>query len=165
MNHLTLIATTRRTLIAVVALTLVACATTPAPVTVADTLASQPALTTFNSLVTQAGLTAALKADGPFTVFAPTNEAFKAVPAGTMDDWAKNPEKLKAVLTYHVITGKTMAAEVKNSNANTMNGAHLALSKAGDFVTVDSAAVLTPDLAASNGVVHTIDTVLMPPKK
>jgi uncharacterized surface protein with fasciclin (FAS1) repeats len=106
-----------------------------------------------------------LKTGGPFTVFAPTNDAFKAVPAATLADLAKHPEKLKDVLTYHVIPGKTMAADVKNSNAKTVNGANVALSKAGDFVTVESAAVVTPNMVATNGVIHTVDTVLMPPKK
>jgi uncharacterized surface protein with fasciclin (FAS1) repeats len=69
------------------------------------------------------------------------------------------------VLSYHVISGKASAAEIKNTNAKTLEGSNLALAKAGDFVTVESAAVVTPDLMATNGVIHTIDTVLMPPKK
>jgi len=77
---------------------------------------------------------------------------------------AKHPEKLKDVLTYHVIAGKVMAADVKNSNVKTVNGANVALAKAGDFVTVESAAVVTPNIVATNGVIHTVDTVLMPQK-
>jgi uncharacterized surface protein with fasciclin (FAS1) repeats len=141
------------------------CATVSNPVNVADTIAKTPSLSTLNSLIVTAGLTDALKAAGPFTVFAPSNDAFKAVPAKTMDDLAKHPEKLKDVLTYHVVAGKSMAADVKNSKVTSLNGAHLELSKAGDFVTVESAAVTTSDIVASNGVIHIIDTVLIPPAK
>ena len=155
----------RATLVAGLALALAGCATPSGPVNLADTIASNPALSTLNTLVAQAGLTETLKSGGPFTVFAPTNDAFKAVPSAAMADLAKHPEKLKDVLTYHVIPGKTMAADVKNSNAKTVNGATVALSKAGDFVTIESGAVVTPDLVATNGVIHTVDTVLMPPKK
>ncbi len=155
----------RTALVAGLALALAGCATPSGPVSLADTIAATPSLSTLNTLVTQAGLTETLKTGGPFTVFAPTNDAFKAVPAATLADLAKHPEKLKNVLTYHVIPGKTMAADVKNSNAKTVNGANVALSKAGDFVTVESAAVVTPNMVATNGVIHTVDTVLMPPKK
>lgn len=141
------------------------CATVSAPVSVADTIAKTPTLSTLSGLISSAGLTDSLKAAGPFTVFAPSNEAFKAVPAKTMEDLAKHPEKLKDVLTYHVVAGKSMAADVKNSKVTSLNGAHLELSKAGDFVTVESAAVTTPDIVASNGVIHIIDTVLIPPAK
>ncbi len=141
------------------------CASVTAPVSVTDTIARTPSLSTLNGLISQAGLSDALKAAGPFTVFAPNNDAFKAVPAKTMEDLNQHPEKLKDLLTYHVIAGKSMAADVKNSKATSLNGAHLELSKAGDFVTVESAAVTTADIAASNGVVHIIDTVLIPPAK
>ncbi len=157
--------TRRSTLVAGLTLALAGCATPSGPVNLADTIASNPALSTLNTLVVQAGLNDTLRSGGPFTVFAPTNAAFKAVPAAAMAELAKNPEKLKEVLTYHVVPGKTMAADVKNSNAKTVNGANVALSKAGDFVTIESAAVVTPDLVATNGVIHTVDTVLMPPKK
>lgn len=159
--------TPRRTaLLAALTLALTGCATTTsAPVNLADSLARQPGLSTFQSLATKAGLTETLRSAGPYTVFAPTNDAFKAVPAATLDDWTKHPEKLKDVLAYHVVSGKSSAADIKNSNAKTLQGANVALSKAGDFVTIESATVVTPDLAATNGVVHTIDTVLVPPKK
>ena len=139
------------------------CATQPNPVSVADTLAARPDLSTLSSLVVKAGLTDTLKGSGPFTVFAPTNAAFAKVPAKTMEDLGKDPAKLKAVLTYHVVPGKVMAAEVKNGNAKTVNGANLALSKAGDFVTVEDGMVQTADVQATNGVVHVIDSVLIPP--
>lgn len=139
------------------------CASTSLPVSVADTMAAQPQLSTLNGLVVKAGLTDTLKGTGPFTVFAPTNEAFAKVPAKTMQALASDPAKLKAVLTYHVIPGKVMLADVKNGNSKTVNGANLALSRAGDFVTVEEALVQTPDIAASNGVVHVVDSVLLPP--
>ena len=141
------------------------CASVSAPVSVADTIGNAPTLSTLNSLIASAGLTDALKGAGPFTVFAPSNEAFKAVPAKTMEDLAKHPEKLKNVLTYHVVAGKTTAADVKNAKVKSLNGAELELSKAGDFVTVESAAVTQADLVATNGVVHIIDAVLIPPAK
>ena len=138
------------------------CATGPRAVSVADTLGAQPQLSTLNGLVAKAGLTDTLKSTGPFTVFAPTNDAFSKVPAATLQALANDPAKLKAVLTYHVIAGQVMAADVKNGNAKTVNGANLALSKAGDFVTVEDAVVQKADIAATNGVVHIVDGVLMP---
>jgi uncharacterized surface protein with fasciclin (FAS1) repeats len=141
------------------------CASMSGPKSIADTLASTPELSTLNGLVASAGLTDTLKGAGPFTVFAPTNEAFKAVPAKTMEDLAKHPEKLKDVLTFHVLPVKAMAADVKNSKAKTVNGADVELSKAGTIVTVENAVVTTPDIAATNGVIHIIDTVLIPPVK
>jgi uncharacterized surface protein with fasciclin (FAS1) repeats len=166
MTASTLIITSRRSLMAAAfAAAMVGCASTPAPVNLADTIAKTPSLSTLSGLITQAGLTETLKTGGPFTVFAPSNDAFKAVPAKTMDDLAKHPEKLKAVLTYHVIATKAMAADVKNSDVKTVNGASVALSKAGEFVTIESAAVTTADISATNGVVHIIDSVLIPPAK
>jgi uncharacterized surface protein with fasciclin (FAS1) repeats len=152
-------------LLAPVAALLVACASEPVatPVSVADTIARQPELTTLNTLVAQAGLADALKAPGTFTVFAPTNDAFKGVPAKTMDELARDPAKLKAVLSYHVLPVKVTAAEVKNGNAKTTQGANVALSRAGEFVTVEDAMVQHADIVATNGVVHTVDRVLMPP--
>jgi uncharacterized surface protein with fasciclin (FAS1) repeats len=159
----------RRSLVATAVVSMAAlfsgCASVKAPVSVVDTIANTPSLSTLSGLIAKAGLGDALKATGPFTVFAPSNDAFKAVPAKTMDDLGQNPEKLKSVLSYHVVAGKSMAAEIKNSKATSLNGAHLELSKAGEFVTVESAFVTTADIAASNGVVHIIDTVLIPPVK
>ncbi len=160
-------ALSRRTLLAAatVVMGLSACATVPQPVNLVDTIARTPSLSTLNALVQKAGLSEELKAAGPFTVFAPSNDAFKAVPAKTMNDLAANPDKLKAVLAYHVVAGKLLAADVKNSNVKSVHGATLAISKAGTFVTVESAAVTDADLLATNGVVHVIDTVLLPPAK
>lgn len=151
--------------LALVAATLAGCATAPHPASVADTIAKNPSLSTMSSLITQAGLSATLAGAGPFTVFAPSNEAFKLVPAKTMDDLAKNPEKLKDVLGLHIIAQKLTAADVKNSNLKALNGGSLALSKAGDYVIVESAVVTQSDIAASNGVVHIIDAVVLPAQK
>ena len=142
---------------------LAGCASGSSPVSVADTLAARPQLSTLNGLVAKAGLVDTLKGTGPFTVFAPSNEAFAKVPAATMQALAADPAKLKAVLTYHVVAGKIMAADVKNGNSKTVNGANLALSKAGEFVTVEDALVQTADISATNGVVHIVDSVLIPP--
>ncbi len=144
---------------------LVACASTPAPTTISDTAARTPQLSTLNRLINEAGLADTLRGAGPFTVFAPSDEAFKAVPADTLAQLAADKEMLRAVLTFHVVPGKVPAADVKNGNAKTVQGANVALAKAGSFVTVEDAVVQTADVAASNGVVHIIDRVLMPPKK
>ena len=155
---------TRRLVLASTLMALLAgCATTQAPVSVADTLARAPQLSTLAGLVQKAGLSDTLRAAGPYTVFAPTNDAFKAVPQKTLDELAANPARLKAVLTYHVLPARVTAAEVKVGNAKTVEGGNLALSKAGTFVTVEDAMVQTADIAATNGVVHTIDRVLLPP--
>lgn len=155
----------RRSLLVVAALTvgLSGCATVSQPVTVAETIATTPSLSTLNSLVVKAGLVDALKATGPFTVFAPNNDAFKKVPAKTLDELAANPDRLKAVLTFHVVPGKLAAAEVKNGNVKSLQGSNLALSKAGEFVTVGDAMGQPPEIMATNGVVHVIDAVLLPP--
>ena len=162
LNHRNLFITF--SLSAMAALTaLTGCATMQSPVTVAETIAANPQLSTLNGLIVKAGLTDTLKGAGPFTVFAPSNEAFAKVPAKTMEMLAANPVQLKSVLTFHVVPGKTMAADVKNGNAKTVQGANLALSKAGTFVTVEDALVQTADISAINGVVHVVDAVLMPP--
>lgn len=155
--------TKRRILLVAAVAALSGCATQSMPVSIADTISANPQLSTLSSLVAKAGLTDTLKGNGPFTVFAPTNEAFAKVPAKTMDSLAADPAKLKAVLTYHVIPGRVMAVEVKNGNVKTVNGANVALSKAGEFVTVEDALVQTADIAATNGVVHVVDSVLTPP--
>lgn len=146
-------------------LCLVACATTPAPRSIAETAANTPELSTLSRLIGAAGLDATLRGDGPYTVFAPSNDAFAAVPQATMDTLAKDPAQLKAVLTYHVVPGRLTGSEVKNGPAKTVQGGNLALSKAGQFVTVEDAVVTRADLPASNGVVHVVDRVLMPPKR
>jgi uncharacterized surface protein with fasciclin (FAS1) repeats len=143
---------------------LAGCATPVAPVSVADTLARDPQLSTLNTLVRQAGLADMLRGAGPYTVFAPTNDAFKAVPAKTMDE-LKDPARLKAVLSYHVVPARMTSAGIKPGNAKTANGADIAVARAGDFVTVEDAMAQGHEVMASNGVVYSIDRVLMPPRR
>jgi uncharacterized surface protein with fasciclin (FAS1) repeats len=148
---------------ALIALT--ACASVPQPVSVTDTIARTPTLSTLSRLIAEAGLADTLRGSGPYTVFAPSDEAFKALPAGALAKLAADKAALVSVLTFHVLPAKTMAADVGTSNVKTVNGASVALAKAGTFVTVEEALVQTPDLVASNGVVHVVDRVLMPPKR
>jgi uncharacterized surface protein with fasciclin (FAS1) repeats len=123
----------------------------------------------FNTLVAAlqaAGLTDTLKGAGPFTVFAPTDEAFKKLPAGTLDALLKpeNKQQLVDVLTYHVLSGKVMAKDVKGKTATptTIEGDALAIDGTKKGVMVDNAAITKADVSASNGVIHVIDTVLLP---
>ncbi|MFM9917198.1 MAG: fasciclin domain-containing protein [Rhizobacter sp.] len=141
------------------------CATAPAPMTISETAAATPQLSTLTKLINDAGLTETLKGPGPYTVFAPTDEAFKAVPAKTLDTLAKDKALLTSVLTYHVLTGKVMSADVKNGPTPTVQGAPVSLYRSGTFVTVEEAVVTTPDIEASNGVIHIVDRVLIPPVK
>ena len=123
---------------------------------------------TFKTLATAlqaAGLTDTLKSRGPFTVFAPTDEAFSKLPAGTVESLLKpeNKEKLKAILLYHVVSGDVTAAQVvKLSAAKTVNGQDLKLTVNDGTVMVNDAKVVKADVLASNGVIHVIDTVLLP---
>ena len=151
--------------LALLTVVLTGCAAVPAPVSVADTISHNPSLSTFSSLITQASLSATLQGPGPFTVFAPSNDAFKLLPATTMDELTKHPEKLRNILAFHIVPVKLIATEVKNSSVKTLNGANIALSKAGDFVTVEEAMVEQKDIQASNGLIHIIDGVLTPPIK
>lgn len=151
--------------LALIAVAVTGCASVATPVSVADSIAKKPSLSTFNGLLAQAGLSATLQGAGPFTVFAPSNDAFKALPAKTMDDLTQHPDKLKSVLSYHLVPGKLAAADIKNSSVKTLNGAPVALARAGDFVTVEQAVVQSADGQAGNGVVHVIDSVLLPPHK
>ncbi len=120
----------------------------------------------FNTLVTAikaAGLVDTLKGEGPFTVFAPTDDAFAKLPEGTVEGLLKDKEKLTAVLTYHVVPGKVMAADVvKLSSAKTVQGQEVKV-KAGDGgVMINDAKVIKTDILTSNGVIHVIDTVILP---
>lgn len=156
----------RRTLmVTLLSISLAGCASMDARRTVTQLIAADPNLSTLDGLIKQAGLAAMLEGAGPFTVFAPTNEAFKAVPSKTMGELATNRELLKTVLAYHVLPVRAGAADVKAGNVKTVNGANVALSRAGSFVTVDEAMVTAADKPASNGVVHVIDRVLLPPKR
>lgn len=141
------------------------CASFSSPKAITDTAAATPELSTLTRLVTEAGLADTLRGPGPFTVFAPTDEAFRKVPAATMAELASNKELLRSVLTYHVVPVRVTAAEVKTGPVKTVQGANLAVSKAGTFVTVEDALVTKADVMATNGVVHVIDTVLIPPRR
>lgn len=121
----------------------------------------------FNTLVAAvkaAGLVETLQGPGPFTVFAPTDDAFAKLPKGTVEDLLKpeNKEKLVAILTYHVLAGKVMAADVKTMKAKTVNGQSLDIKVSDAGVTLDNAKVVKTDVPASNGVIHVIDTVVLP---
>ena len=111
-----------------------------------------------------ADLVTTLKGDGPFTVFAPTDKAFDKLPKGTLEDLLKpqNKAKLAAILTYHVVPGKTMAADVKTMTCKSVSDKDLDVKVSDGAVTVNDAKVIKTDIKASNGVIHTIDTVLMP---
>ena len=120
--------------------------------------------TTLASLLTKAGLVDTLSTGGPFTVFAPTDAAFAKVPKATLDALAANPALLKSVLLYHVVQGRLTAADVaKLSSAKTLDGRSVAIKVADGSVYIDNAKVTTPDVIASNGVIHVIDSVLVPP--
>ena len=108
-----------------------------------------------------AGLVDTLKGKGPFTVFAPTDEAFAKIPKADLDALLKDKAKLTAVLTYHVVPGKVMAADVKAGKVKTVQGSELTVSTSGG-VMVDKAKVIKIDIVADNGVIHVIDTVIMP---
>jgi len=144
--------------------------TVPAPAGSAqrDIVNTAVAAGTFNTLATAlqaAGLADTLKGTGPFTVFAPTDEAFSKLPAGTVESLLKpeNKEKLKAILLYHVVSGDVTAAQVvKLSSAKTVNGQNLKLTVNDGTVMVNDAKVVKADVLASNGVIHVIDTVLLP---
>lgn len=151
--------------IAATLLSLGGCATLPAPTHLADTVARKPELSTLNRLLQQSGLADTLRTGSTLTVFAPSDEAFKAVPAKTMAELSANPELLKAVLTYHVLPTQLKSGQVKNGTAKTVQGANLALATAGTFVTVEDAIVTQADVDATNGVLHVIDKVLIPPKR
>jgi uncharacterized surface protein with fasciclin (FAS1) repeats len=121
---------------------------------------------TLAKLLTRAGLLSALEEPGPFTVFAPTDAAFQKLPEKTLTALLRNKAKLKAVLLYHVVSGKVTAADVvKLSSAKTLNGKDVRIRVSGANVFVDSAKVTTPDVMASNGVIHVVSRVLIPPAR
>ncbi len=127
-----------------------------------DTAVAAGSFNTLAAALTKAELIDTLKGDGPFTVFAPTDEAFAKVPESDLKALLADKEKLKAVLTYHVIAGKVMAADViELSTATTVQGSNLAII-AEESVTINGAKVLKTDVKASNGVIHVIDSVLIP---
>jgi uncharacterized surface protein with fasciclin (FAS1) repeats len=159
----------KRTTLALLSLAFVGM-TTAAPVhgqskDVVDTAVAAGSFTTLARALEAAGLVSTLKGPGPFTVFAPTDEAFARLPAGTVDMLLKpeNKQKLQRVLTYHVVSGKVMASDVvKLTSAKAVSGDTLAVKARDGKVTVDAATVTKTDVAAANGVIHVIDTVLLP---
>lgn len=129
---------------------------------IVDTAVKAGSFNTLVAAVKAAGLVDTLKGAGPFTLFAPNDEAFAKLPAGTVDALLKDIPKLKQILTYHVVSGKVMAADVvKMKSAKTVEGSDVKIDAA-NGVKVNDATVSTPDIAADNGVIHIIDTVLMP---
>ena len=134
---------------------------------IVDTAVSAGQFKTLATALTSAGLVETLKGKGPFTVFAPTDAAFAKLPAGTVENLLKpeNKSKLTAILTYHVVPGKVMAADVvKITEAKTVNGAMVKVDAAGGGVMINDAKVTATDIEATNGVIHVIDTVILPPK-
>jgi uncharacterized surface protein with fasciclin (FAS1) repeats len=132
---------------------------------IVEVAAGNDDFSTLVAAVKAAGLVDVLAGEGPYTVFAPTNAAFAKLPAGTVEDLLKpeNKAKLTAILTYHVVPGKVMAADVvKLDSATTVQGGNVAIEAGDAGVTVDGANVVMTDVAASNGVIHVIDTVILP---
>jgi uncharacterized surface protein with fasciclin (FAS1) repeats len=134
---------------------------------IVDTAVAAGEFKTLAAALNAAGLVETLKGSGPFTVFAPTDAAFAKLPAGTVENLLKpeNKGQLTAILTYHVVAGEVMAADVaKLDEAETVNGESVDVTAKGGNVMINDAKVTTADIAASNGVIHVIDTVIMPPK-
>lgn len=133
---------------------------------IVDTAVAAGQFKTLAAALDAAGLIDTLKGPGPFTVFAPTDDAFAKLPAGTVENLLKpeNKDKLAAILTYHVVPGTVMAADVvKLKDAKTVNGKMLKVTVQGNVVMINDAKVTTTDIVASNGVIHVIDTVVLPP--
>ncbi len=131
---------------------------------IVDTAIAAGSFKTLVTAVQAAGLVDTLKSPGPFTVFAPTDAAFAKLPPGALDGLLKDPEKLKAVLTYHVVAGSVMAADVvKMTSAKTVEGADVTIAVKGGKVKINNANVIKTDIKCTNGVIHVIDTVIMPP--
>ena len=128
---------------------------------IVDTAVAAGNFNTLATALTAAGLVETLKGPGPFTVFAPTDAAFAKVPKADLDALLKDKAKLTAVLTYHVVPGKVMAKDVKAGQVKTVQGSMLTISTTGG-VMVDKAKVTATDIVADNGVIHVIDTVVMP---
>lgn len=140
--------------------------TPPAPaMDIVDVAVSAGSFNTLVAAIKAAGLVETLKSEGPFTVFAPTDEAFAKLPAGTLDMLLKpeNKAKLVAILTYHVVPGKVMAKDVvKLTSAKTVQGSSVTVQVNNGTVMIDNAKVVKTDIAASNGVIHVIDAVILP---
>ncbi|MBY0352682.1 fasciclin domain-containing protein [Tabrizicola sp.] len=155
----------RRTFLALTAATAFAMPAAAQEKDIVDTAVAAGTFNTLAAALTQAGLVETLKGPGPFTVFAPTDAAFAALPAGTVEDLMKpeNKDKLTAILTYHVVPGKVMSTDLtEGMKAATVNGAEITITLDGG-PKVNGVVISGADIAASNGVIHVIDSVLMPP--
>ena len=131
---------------------------------IVDTAVAAGSFKTLATALTEAGLVETLKGEGPFTVFAPTDAAFAALPAGTVEALLKDKEKLTAILTYHVVPGKLMAADVVGKpTLKTAQGETIKITSRDGTVKVNNAKILKTDVLAKNGVIHVIDTVILPP--
>lgn len=134
--------------------------------TIVDVAASKEAFSTLVTAVKAAGLVETLSSEGPFTVFAPTNDAFAELPEGTLGALLEDKEKLTSILTYHVVAGKVTSDEVVGlERAATANGAELRIRAENGVVMINDATVIQADVMADNGVIHVIDTVLLPPEE
>ncbi len=153
----------KMTAAAALAGTLAACTVEPTTPDIVDIAASNGQFTTLVAAVQAAGLVETLKGDGPFTVFAPTDAAFAALPHGTVDALLADPDALAAILTYHVVPGAVTSDQLVGQRLDvaTVNGASVHVNGT-NGVTVNNATVTQADIIASNGVIHVIDTVLLP---
>ena len=158
----------KATLVLAASIGIVACSNAghhPMKKDIVDVAVENGSFNTLVAAVKAADLVDTLKGDGPFTVFAPTDAAFAKLPAGTVESLLKpeNRDQLVAILTYHVVPGKVMAADVMTlDSASTVNGQSIMISKKDGSVMVDNAKVLVTDVGASNGVIHVIDSVILP---
>ena len=141
---------------------LFAVATSASAADIVDTAVSAGQFKTLVKAVQAAGLVETLKGDGPFTVFAPTDAAFAKLPAGALESLLNDKQKLTQVLTYHVVPGKVTAAQVKPGDVKTVQGQPLSVRADRGVVMVNNARVTKTDIMASNGVIHVIDTVVLP---
>jgi uncharacterized surface protein with fasciclin (FAS1) repeats len=145
---------------------MLAAATPAAAADIVETAVSNGSFNTLTAALQAAGLVETLKGNGPYTVFAPTDEAFKKLPAGTVENLLKpeNKAQLQKVLTYHVVAGNVMSGDLKGktTDAKTVQGSAVRVDASGNTVKVDNATVTQADVKASNGVIHVIDSVIMP---
>jgi uncharacterized surface protein with fasciclin (FAS1) repeats len=164
---------TRKTMAAITSLMLAGVAFAAAPRAfsaehekdIVDTAVAAGSFKTLVTAVKAAGLVETLKGEGPFTVFAPTDEAFAKIPKAKLEALLQDKKALTSVLTYHVVSGKVMAADVvKLKSAKTVQGSDAKIKVKGDKVMIDNATVIKTDIVCSNGVIHVIDAVLMPKK-
>lgn len=156
----------RRTFLALTAATAFALPAVAADKDIVDTAVAAGSFNTLAAALTAAGLVETLKGEGPFTVFAPTDAAFAALPAGTVEELLKpeNKDQLTAILTYHVVAGKVMSTDLtEGMTAATVNGKDITITLEGG-PKVNGAVISMPDVEATNGVIHVIDSVILPPE-